>query len=224
MLALNRFFGNGAFILTIAPSTWKDLFLYRLAGPHQSNYGNLNALSTSISIPCTNQERNNNADVVTFIRSMESIIQHLLRIGQKFALTKRAESSVLPWKLRQRGLLGHIHATYTATEHSEDGHLHIHLLVNSVLNWRRISQFADNSELNKCFGQFIDSIISTELSSVRVFDHEPKPEFPNPTVTWRTVEESANDVPQTATTLPLITLIHTSATSTCYRTAVQAVE
>ncbi len=170
----------------------------------------MNALSTGISIPCTNPERkaavklnNPYADVETFIRSMENIIQHLLRIGQKFKSTKRADNSVLPWKFRQRGLLGHMHATYTATEHSEDGHLHIHLLVNSVLNWRGISQFADTPELNKCFGQFIDSTISTELSSVRVFDHEPKPEFPDTTVMWQTVEESAIDVSQTATTLPL---------------------
>ena len=136
---------------------------------------------------------------------MESIIQHILHIGQRSALTKRADSSVLPWNLRKRGLLGNIHSTFTATENSEDGHLHAHLLISSALDWKGISQFAGNPLLNKYFGEFMDSIISTELSSQRVFDNPDKPVMDNPTKMWMCNDSTdlvANG-PLTQTSLPI---------------------
>jgi hypothetical protein len=211
LLALDRFFGNGAFFLTLAPSTWKDALMYRYTGAHQSNHGDLNNSSRTASIPGTNQERkatklnNPYADVTTFIRNMESIIQHLLNIGQPSALTKRADNSVLPWKLRKRGLLGHIHSTYAATEHSEDGHLHLHMIISSALNWKGISKFAGNPVLNKQFGAFMDSTITTELSSQRIFDNDTKPIFPNPTDMWLRNDDSSSIAigPTTQTSLPI---------------------
>ena len=222
LLALDRFFGNGAFFLTVAPSTWKYALLYRLTKAHQSNHGDLNNFDRSISIPDTNSERKATkmscpyADVRIYIMLMESIIQHILHIGQRSALTKRADSSVLPWNLRKRGLLGNIHSTFTATENSEDGHLHAHLLISSAIDWKGISQFAGNPLLNKYFGEFMDSIISTELSSLRVFDNPDKPVMDNPTKMWMCNDSTdlvANG-PLTQTTLPITSSVLTEIENT----------
>lgn len=173
MLALNRFFGDGAFFLTIAPTSWKQKFFYRLVVAHKSNAGSMIDAERVIKVPDTNRDRkalkfsSPYADVVTFIRHSESFIQHLLQTEQVDSMTRESSVTIKAWKDRLRGLLGHVTAVFTATETSANGALHTHSIVYTPFSLKVMELLVGNPVYNKLLGEgFMNSLVSGCLNTL----------------------------------------------------------
>ena len=209
---INRWFGNGAFFLTMAPSSWKYGLFYQLA---DAKYSNCDPIYSDI--PKKNSERkaikinSPYADSIMFLRHSEAIINKMLKVPQESALTRKADNTIQPWTTRERGLFGCVNGVYTASETSAEGIVHTHSKVYIPMDWNFIDKVSLNVFLNKSLGEFMDSIISNELSSLRAFEREPKFTFQEPTKVWLSVEETLT--PETQTKLPIFPTTEMSSSS-----------
>ena len=66
---------------------------------------------------------------------------------------------------------------FVCHEVSKSGNLHAHAKIFHPFDYNWIYSIAANAEINKQTGEYLDSIISTEFSSRRIFD-KPEPERP----------------------------------------------
>jgi hypothetical protein len=168
MLALNRFFSNGAFFVTHAPVTWKFQLMYRYAKTHKTNACNLQGDNTAI--PETNNLRKimklewPYADVLVFSTVIRALIQCIAKISTPPMLTNKHHVAPLPWTRRDPGLYGPIMAHFTCTETSADGNLHSHSKYYGPMAWSFLEDIAADPVLNQMFGLYVDSIITTELT------------------------------------------------------------
>ena len=75
---------------------------------------------------------------------------------------------------------------FVCHEVSKSGNLHAHAKIFHPFDYNWIYSIAANAEINKQAGEYLDSIISTEFSSKRIFD-KPEPErpgFKDPNLVW----------------------------------------
>jgi hypothetical protein len=75
---------------------------------------------------------------------------------------------------------------FVCHEVSKSGNLHAHAKIFHPFDYNWIYSIAANAEINKQAGEYLDSIISTEFSSTRIFD-KPEPErpgFKDPNLVW----------------------------------------
>ena len=206
MLALNRWFGNGAFFLTMAPVTWKYGIFYRQCQPHRSNAGDLNGRDIESLIPGSNGERkklkleSSYADVMTFIRHTQSVFENVIKCPMPPNLSNKVTDTLKPFRQRVRGLCGSAMGLFNAVETSTDGNLHTHTKIYQPIGHECIEAFSQYPVKNKAFGQFIDSIISSELSHARAWDINPPTPFQDPTL----IQTDTEKVPRpTRTSLPI---------------------
>jgi hypothetical protein len=116
-----------------------------------------------------------------YVTLVNAIIKNIIGIPIDNAMNSRPLKPIAPVHDRPRGLLGQVSHFYAANETSAEGILHTHLKLYSTLPWDLLERIAENSRKNKQFGMYMDSNITNELSSERVFDIIPKPTFPDPT-------------------------------------------
>ena len=202
-LAMGRFFGQGAFFLTLAPQSWKLSLFYRYVQSVLTNAGDLMGTDLGDIIPDTNGGRkamkmaHPYADVHTFQKLITSIFTNLLQIPVPIMLSNVVTSSPEPARYRQRGILGEISAMFTAIETSTSGELHSHSKCFTPINWEYLRSIAQYPHINKAFGAYLDSIIQSELSFERSWDKKPQPSYPNPVPMFLKTE----DVPMPTTTI-----------------------
>ena len=209
MLANRRWFGNGAFFLTLAQQSNKQGLFYRLRSPIESNSSNLNGENLADLIPNTNAERKKAklnspyADVVVFMKQSNAIFTNMLGMSVPISDKHRKLRHPDIHQQRKRGIFGKLSAIYTCCETSTASDLHLHVKTYTPMSWKFLEQIAELPEMNNKFGAYVDSIISSELSHARSWDQTPWPIFPDPLPIYHTVDE----VPMpTVTTLPICEL------------------
>ena len=198
MLASRRFLSNGGFFLTLSLNTIKYGLFYRFACSLLDN-SDVNAHLLQHNLE-TNESFNTNhmrrilksqavyADVITFLIIETAIYENLLRVPFNYE-SKSATSNIgayIPNATNHslRGVCGNLLGYYLCHEVTQKRNLHSHAKLWHGFDWNYIYQIANNVDLNKDIGEYLDSIISSELSSTRVFDlpvsERPKPEDPAP--------------------------------------------
>ena len=102
-------------------------------------------------------------------------------------MIRESAVTIKAWQDRLRGLIGHVSAVFTVTETSANGALHTHSIGYTPFSLK-----------------VMVSIISNELSSVRVFKNTPLPEFRDPTKMWDSIDiHDPARLPTSQTTLPI---------------------
>ena len=207
MLNYQRFFGNGTLFLTMAPQSWKYGLFYRLAKPMKSNLGNLRGENLSSLIPDKNAKRQSMkydgpyADVFTYMRHTQAVFEKIINLKVPPNMGNSMLKPDRPCGNRNRGCLGDVSALYNANETSVQGNLHSHTIIYTNVDWKLIETIVEYPSLNKKLGEYLDSIIASEMTHLRTHDLNPKPEFPDPT----TVHLSKDSVPYpTVTVLPYL--------------------
>ena len=169
MIACRRFFGNFTYFFTLNPVIQDYGLALRIACPLLNNSDMTGKNNKILSELQTHSSRSAMLDThpigasLMYLRLHSAVWNYLMRFPYPEP-GSHVKGTPAPASCRkQRGFLGHISSYFTAHETSQAGAQHSHSQIHGSMYWSLLKAIAANEDLNKIFGDYISSIVTTQI-------------------------------------------------------------